>query len=190
MLLLLFSPFFLPWRDSDVLEISGETAHLSIFTPSVPAAKVEAHQASCRWSGNLPWPLFPASVGQQLCRGGLYEWIGAVCGWMWGSISGHSILSALLKLQQGKPWELCELLGGFAPHLVLFTAHKREAKEGMLDLLMHRGVSCAKRSPPTSRNKREKNYQTVFMWLRPRSLSTRLAQIAAASAFFTLEIKA
>lgn len=68
-----------------------------------------------------------------------------------GSILGHSILSDLIKRQQGEPSELCELLD-------VFTAYKGKAKEEILDSLMHWGVSCAKRMPPPplSRNKREK----------------------------------
>lgn len=66
-----------------------------------------------------------------------------------GSILGHWILSDLIKRQLGKPSELCELLD-------VFTAYKRKAKEEILDSLMHWGVSCAKRTPPPSRNKREK----------------------------------
>lgn len=66
-----------------------------------------------------------------------------------GSILGHSILSDLIKRQQGEPSELSELLD-------VFTAYKGKAKEEILDSLMHWGVSCAKRTPPPSRNKREK----------------------------------
>lgn len=52
--------------------------------------------------------------------------------------------------------EVSDLLGGFTAALTLFTAHRGKAKNGILDFLMHWEVLCAKRTPPTSRNKREK----------------------------------
>lgn len=171
MLLLLFSPFFLPWRDSDVLEISGETAHLSIFTPSVPAAKVEPPPG-------FLLPVWESAVTSMSClrqaavvleRFIWMKW--ARYGRMRGSISGHLIR------------ELRELLGFWLHYYLQRTEERRGC------WIYECTEECAKRSPLTRRNKGGK-YQMVFSWLRFCCLSTRLAQIAAASAFFTLEIKA